>query len=154
MKVKDLIKDQRVVTAPIDSTLGEIASIMRDADVSGVPVVDEWGALCGLVSATDIVKKASPSRAHELELPADAAWSPAQHTHEHDPDWKELSVKECMVSDLVTIDMEDDVQEAARALMNRRVHRGVVLGKDRNVHGVVSSLDFTELVAEGKLQLD
>ncbi len=153
MKVKDLIKDQRVVTAPIDSTLGEIAAVMRDADVSGVPVVDEWGALCGLVTATDVVKRASPSRAHELELPADMGWSPTQHTHEHDPDWKNLSARDCMVSDLVTVSLEDDVQEAARALINRMVHRAVVLGKDRNVRGILSTLDLTELVAEGKLQL-
>lgn len=153
MKVKDLVKDQHVVTAPIDSTLGEIAGIMRDADVSGVPVVDEWGALCGLVTATDVVKKASPGRAHDLDLPADAGWSPAQHTHEHDPEWTNLSAKECMVSDLVTVDLDDDVQEAARALINRMVHRAVVLGKDRNVHGILTSLDFTELVAEGKAAL-
>jgi CBS domain-containing protein len=153
VKVKDLIKDQRVVTAPIDATLGEVAAMMRDADVSGVPVVDEWGALCGLVTATDVVKKASPSRAHELELPSDVGWSPTQHTHEHDPDWKGLSARECMVSDLVTIDLEDDVQEAARALINRMVHRAVVLGPDRNVRGILTTLDFTELVAEGKVAL-
>lgn len=154
MKVKDLIKDQRVVTAPIDSTLGEIAAVMRDADVSGVPVVDEWGALCGLVTATDVVKRASPSRAHELELPSDMGWSPTQHTHEHDPEWTSLSARDCMVSDLVTVDLEDDVQDAARALINRMVHRAVVLGTDRNVRGILSTLDLTELVAEGKIQLE
>lgn len=151
MRVKDLIPEQRVVTASIDAKLGEIAALMRDEEVSGVPIIDEWGALCGLVTATDIVRKASPGRCHELELPVDAAWSPAQHTHEHDPNWTELPVRECMVSDLVTIGFEDEVQEAARQLINRGVHRAVVLGEDRNVHGVLSALDFVELVAEGKV---
>jgi CBS domain-containing protein len=154
VKVKDLIAEQRVVTASIDATLGHVARIMRDEDVSGVPIVDEWGALSGLVTATDIVRKACPSRDVDLDIPLDAAWSPAQHTHEHDPDWREMSVRDCMVSDLCTVDEDDDVREAARALMNREVHRAVVLGKDRNVVGIVSSLDFTELVAEAKVVVD
>ena len=154
MKVNELIQKQDVVTASIDAKLGEIAVIMRDHDVSGVPIVDEWGALCGLVTATDVLRRASPGPCRELELPLDASWSPAQHTHEHDPNWVNLSVRECMVSDLVTVDLEDDIREAARSLINRGVHRAVVLGKDRNVHGIISALDFAELVAEGRCVTD
>jgi len=53
-----------------------------------------------------------------------------------------------MVSDLVTVNDDASVRDAARALINAEVHRAVVLGPDRNVCGIVSAMDFTRLVAE------
>lgn len=148
MKVKDLIEGQVVVTAELDDSLQHVADLMQEHHVSGVPIVDEWGGLAGLVAASDIVRLASPKSHHAVELPVDPSWSPAQHTVEHDPGWRLVKARDVMVSDLCTVAEDDEVHRAARSMTKRGVHRAVVLAQDRNVCGILSTLDLAQLVAE------
>lgn len=148
MKVKELIAGQHVVTARLDQPLEDVANLMAEHRITGVPIVDEWGVLAGLVTASRVMELARHGVGPGKDLPLEPEWSPAQRTALHDMDWRHLPAREAMVTDLLTVDQEADVKEAARALVNREVHRAVVLGQDRNVTGIVSSMDFTLLVAE------
>ena len=149
MKVSEVIAGQRVLTVRIDQSMGHAADIMRDHHVTGVPVVDEWGVLAGLVTTGivgDVMRESAPRG-----LPSDPAWHPATRAVPGAAvDWRNVSVRDVMVTDLCTVNVGDDVRVAAQALINRNVHRAIVLGPDRNVAGVVSALDFTLLVAEGR----
>lgn len=151
MKVQDVIAGQQLVIANATQPLSEIAQLMSTHGVTGIPVVDEWGVLAGLVTVSrimEIVRGEGPT-AHEL--PTEISWSPGQQSGPSVARWKSLPARDAMVSDLVTVEAEADLRDAARSLVNRGVHRAVVLGKDRNVKGVLSALDFALLVAEGKL---
>lgn len=141
MKVQQLIQGQAVVTARIDQTLGEVAALMKERHVSGIPIVDEWGVLSGLVTASTIVEV--------LRGDHDEALARKSRARE----WQSIPVREAMVTDLCTVDVDADVQHAARSMAQRRVHRAVVLGKDRNVLGVLSTLDVVQLVCDGRVAL-
>ncbi|MGH3281170.1 MAG: CBS domain-containing protein, partial [Trebonia sp.] len=52
MKVKEIMTD-RVVTVTTDTPVPDIAGLLRDNRISGVPVVDPEGAVIGLVSEYD-----------------------------------------------------------------------------------------------------
>ena len=147
MNVKELIAGQAVVTARLDQTLGEVAALMARHHVTGVPIVDEWGCLAGLVTVSRIIELAR-EHGHGLDLPLEPSWSPTQRAQGSDGQWHGFAARDAMVSDLVTVTQETSVREAARALLDGQVHRAVVLGPDRNVCGVVSTMDFTRLVAE------
>jgi CBS domain-containing protein len=147
MKVKELIEGQKLITAETHAELGEIASLMALHQVSGIPIVDEWGGLAGLVSGSDLLRLATPQGTASREAALDTGWSPTQRTHEHDPQWQRSTAESIMATELCTVEEDTDIRQAARAMTMRNVHRAVVLGKDRNVTGMLSSMDLTLLLA-------
>lgn len=147
MKVSQLIKGQEVVTVRIDQTLGDVAERIARSHVSGLPVVDEWGVLAGLVTASRIVEVLGG------ETVAHAAPKGGHGHAAAARDWRTIPVREVMATDLCTVDEDDEVQHAAHGMTSRHVHRAVVLGKDRNVRGVLSALDVVKLVADGRSTL-
>lgn len=151
MKVSDVIKDQELVTAGMATEVGAVAELMRKHHVTGVPIVDDWGALAGLVTSSIVMDLARAWAPSAGDIPIDHGWFPAGGAALAFP-WTKLLSKDVMTSDLCTVMHDDDLVEAARAMVNKGVHRAVVLGKDRNVMGVISSLDFVRLAAEGRLK--
>lgn len=151
MKVEDVIQGQKVVTADIEQTVGEVADLMQREGITGVPIVDGFGALAGLVTVSRVVEIARASHDASADLPLEPNWSPSQRTHDADSHWRRWPVKDVMVTELVTVRRDTPVAEAAKTLCNAQVHRAVVLGDDRNVCGVISSLDFTRLVAQSNI---
>jgi CBS domain-containing protein len=150
MKVRELIAGQKVITGTMRQTLEELAAVMAREHVTGLPIVDDWGALAGLVTASTVIELAGGGLLEGRALPQAAEWGGAGEARSKAVDWRKLSARDAMVTDLCTVDEDATVRQAAQALVNRGVHRAVVLRADRTVAGVVSSMDFTLLVAEGK----
>ena len=151
MKVSEIIAGQKLITARMDTRLGEIAEQMGTHHITGVPIVDDWGALAGLVTAStlmDLARAWSPS----TSIPSDATWGPVFSAAAPTFPWQKLLASDVMTSDICSVMHDADLPVAAKAMVNRGVHRAVVLGKDRNVLGVLSALDVVLLVAEGKLR--
>ena len=63
MLVKDIMTKD-VVTVKKEASIREIAQTIVDHDVSGLPVMDDDGTVCGIVSEGDLVRKE-----FALELP-------------------------------------------------------------------------------------
>lgn len=55
LAVRDIMQSD-VVTVTPDTTARQLARILTDAEVTGVPVVDRGGSLVGVVSSTDLVR--------------------------------------------------------------------------------------------------
>jgi CBS domain-containing protein len=150
MKISDVIHGQKLVTARMSTPAGEIADLMRSHHVTGIPIVDDWGVLAGLVTSSMVMDLARAWAPRPGELPLDPDWHGSSERSFAFP-WTKLKAEDVMTSNLCTVMGDDDLAAAAKAMMHRGVHRAVVLGKDRNVAGVLSSLDFVRLAAEGKL---
>ncbi len=56
--VRDIMQTDVVTVGP-DTTARELARVLADEEISGVPVVDEVGRLVGVVSQTDLVRLAA-----------------------------------------------------------------------------------------------
>lgn len=56
--VKDIMQTD-VVTVATDTTARQLARVLADEEISGVPVLDGNGNLAGVVSATDLVRLAA-----------------------------------------------------------------------------------------------
>jgi CBS domain-containing protein len=61
---------------------------------------------------------------------------------------EQLSVRDVMIRDVVTVPPDLPLAKAAQLMVERRIHRLPVVEHEKLV-GIVSSLDFTRLVAEG-----
>lgn len=150
MKVADVIQGQHLLTAELGTPIGVIADLMKEHHVTGVPIVDEWGALAGLVTSSMVLELARAWAPKVHEVPMDPGWHPTSGPTLAFP-WTALKARDVMTSDLCTVMHDHDLSEAAQGMITRGVHRAIVLGKDRNVLGVISSLDFVRMAAEGKL---
>ena len=56
MKVKDIMT-KRVIHAHADTPVGEVAELLSEHHISGVPITDDHGAVIGLVSEYDLLAR-------------------------------------------------------------------------------------------------
>ena len=117
MKVQDIMTTDVATDTP-DSTLEEIASMMKEEDTGAIPIVDD-DELVGIVTDRDIV----------LRCIAEGR------------DATETNVEDILSEDPVTIEPDADVEEAARIMSQRQIRRlPVVL--DGELVGVISLGDI------------
>lgn len=127
LKVADVMTESVLTLAPTES-LSSAAQTLSNFGVSGAPVCDAAGAVVGVFSKSDVVDR----------LVAGAV------------DLQAVTVGELMSADPVTIASSASVQDAARLITEKRVHRVVVLEGGKLV-GILSPLDLVRAQAEGRL---
>ena len=115
--VKEVMTSNPVGVEPA-SSLVEAARMMRDEDTGIVPVL-EGGTLVGTVTDRDIVVRAV------------ADGKDAQST----------TVREVVSSDVVTIDPQQNLDEALRLMAKHQVRRLPVVEEDGRLVGIVSQAD-------------
>ena len=100
MKVRDIMTT-RVVTAHRDTPVPAVAALLRDHRISAVPVVDDGGAVVGLVSEFDLLAKTG-------EVAGDV-----------------------MTTSVITVSADTEVEDVRHLLVERRIRRVPVLaGRD------------------------
>jgi CBS domain-containing protein len=70
MRVKDVMTEN-VAAVGQGATLKQVAELMVERGISGVPVIDSEGSVLGVVSEADIIVKAA-SRPESAGIPRDA----------------------------------------------------------------------------------
>lgn len=118
MKISDVMT-RDVQTVRPDQTAREAASFMLSADAGAIPVTD-GEQLMGMITDRDIaVRGVAEGRG---------------------PD---TPVSDLMTNDLVTVGLEDDVQEVAARMSDAQVRRLPVVDDQRKLCGIVSLADLT-----------
>jgi CBS domain-containing protein len=118
MRVREIMTKD-VATATPDTTLEEIATMMKEEDVGSIPVVDEDDELAGIVTDRDIV----------IRCIAEGK----------DP--TETTVDEILSEDLQTVEPNTNVEEAANIMSRQQIRRLPVVENGRLV-GIVSLGDI------------
>jgi CBS domain-containing protein len=118
-KIQDLMtKNPRTVTT--DATIAEAAKIMRDEDTGVVPIVD-GDQLVGVITDRDVAIRAV------------AEGKDGQ-----------TKVREIASQDLVTIDAQQDLDEALRLMAKHQVRRLPVVEEDGKLVGIVAQADIAK----------
>jgi CBS domain-containing protein len=116
MRVSEIMT-KNVRTATPDTSLREIAAIMREGDMGAVPIIDD-GKLIGIVTDRDIVVRAV-SEGKSADSP----------------------VGETMTSELFTVAPDDYVFEAVRLMGDKQVRRVPVINNDGSLAGIIAMAD-------------
>jgi len=144
MQVKDVMT-RGVVTVTAATTVPDIAKLLLERHVSAVPVVDEAGALLGLVSEGDLVRRVvdadRPRRSWWLELFSDPHVQAADYVKTHG-----RTAADIMTRDIVTVTEDTPVGEVARILETARIKRVPVL-RDGELVGIVSRANLLQALA-------
>jgi CBS domain-containing protein len=124
MKVSDLMT-QAAVTDAADDTLAEAAAKMRQQQ-TGSLLVMEGNALAGIVTERDVLKVVGAGQ---------------------DP--KSVSLRDVMTTDVVTIEPDTSVKDAAQIMFDKWFRHLPVTTAEGKVVGIISLRDLLLLVARG-----
>jgi CBS domain-containing protein len=138
---RDVMKTGIVSVTPT-TPVADLEDTLIGRHISGAPVLED-GRLVGIVSRSDIVRYFAIQRSmHELLGHKKA--SESARNHEADP---HLTVRDIMADAVVAVTPETAIEEVARRMVDRRVHR-VLVTEDGKVVGLISALDLARLIAE------
>ncbi|HKL58312.1 MAG TPA: CBS domain-containing protein [Sphaerochaeta sp.] len=122
------------VTATPEMSIADASNLMRQEKVHRLPVLDKDKKLVGLLTEKDILY-ASPSPASSLSI------------HEMAYLLSKLTVKKLMSKNVVTINKDTTVEEAARMMVDQDLSCLPVLEGDKLI-GIVSKSDMFKILLE------
>ncbi len=117
-------------TAPVDDTLRR----MRAEKVRRFPVVDNEGRLIGLVSERDLLY-AAPSPATSLSV------------YELHYLYSRIKVEQVMTRDVITVNADDPIEEAARLMVDHRLG-GLPVLREGELVGIITETDIFKAFME------
>ncbi len=174
MMVKDIMHSE-VVTAAPEVTVRELARILSEEGISGVPVVADSGEVLGVVSSTDVVRLAAHSSEVEVTggrwvrvappegtvdpededvdplsdyfLPEDSPAFGAEWASDGQGPMDTLTVSEIMTPVSFSVEPDATLKSVADFLVRGRIHRALVV-EDGRLEGIVTSMDVLKAFSE------
>lgn len=147
MKVSEVMTKDVITVAP-ETKVGEIARIMVEKAISGVPVVSD-GRLVGMVTEVDLVAR----NAH-LHFPtfiqildARIYLQSPRHFEEELRRMLGTTARDVMTTDVETVSPDADITDVATLMFERKVNPVPVTEDDRLV-GIVSRTDIIRLLIQ------
>ncbi len=138
----------------------ELQRLLISEGLSGVPVLD-GNRLTGIISRSDILQHLSRNQAttdvecdYYWEFESTASFSPGldQHTSEQitfvEQRLADLTVLDLMVKDVISVPPSMPLREVAHLMYGKHIHRVLVV-EGAKLKGVITTMDFTRLVASG-----
>jgi CBS-domain-containing membrane protein len=118
-----------VVTLTAETSMMKASKLMKEKNISRIPVVDDKGVLVGIISDRDI-KDASPSKATTLDM------------HELYYLLSEIKLKDIMSKKVITIRVGETVERAAVILSESNIGGMPVVDDAGKIVGVVTITDI------------
>lgn len=142
MNVKEVMSPDVITSGP-GSTLKEVAGALAEHHISGMPVVDEHGAVLGVVSEADIlVKERGPRPRHE----GLGAWVLRGGVADADK-LAARTASEAMTAPAITIALTRSIAEAARIMIEQGVKRLPVVDLHGTLVGIITRSDLVRVFA-------
>lgn len=133
MKVRDEMT-KGIATVGIESPLTDAIEAMAKNDISGIVVVYPNGTAVGVISSLDIVRVLSEKSTEEI---------------------KKMTSDDAM-TDIISIEPEKTIGDALKLMVEKRIHRVVVLSSTQaggKPIGVLSATDIVKKVRKEKATL-
>ena len=139
MRAKDVMTEG-VICINVKESVFDAAELLLGADVSAVPVVDHKGAVVGIVSEADLIRRA------EIETADKKSWLARLMDSEVSAARDFVTAQSRRVSDVMTKDVvtatEDTPLRELVALLDRHVIKRIPIVRDGVPIGVVSRADL------------
>lgn len=149
MLAKDVMKKDVVSVAP-DATVEEVARLMVEKGVSGLPVVDEEQIVVGVVSELDLMRK--EIRPDEPGVWRICVWSLGNEKKLDDyrdavRKYMAQTAGEIMTSPAITVHANDSLEIVGNLMFEKNIKR-VIVTENGKLAGLISRSVFTELLLE------
>ncbi len=148
MKAHEIMSGN-VITASPTTPVRDVAALMTENRISGIPVVSDDGTVVGIISESDLLRRAElgtePKRKWWLVFFSDPDAMAREYTKTHG-----LKAKDVMSRQVVSVAEDADLKEIADTLESRKVKRVPVL-RDGKLVGIISRADLVR--AFGKVEV-
>jgi CBS domain-containing protein len=136
MRIMDIMSTDVVTVRPTTS-LKDVARLLVEHNISGVPVVDDDGAVVGVVSEGDLLFK----ERGRVERGRILSWLLDEYGTNGQAKEQAVTAADAMTSPACTIAPSRPVSAAAAMMLEEHVHRLPVVARDRLV-GIVTRHDL------------
>ena len=130
-----------VITVKLETSLPEAHQIMVSDEIRRLPVVDEDGRLCGIVTLGDM-RAAQPSPATSLNI------------GERNYLLSNLTVERIMTANPLTIHPQQAMGEAAQIMLDKRVSGLPVVDENGRICGIITESDIFRMVVRHQWNRD
>ena len=147
MQVKELMMRDCISVNP-DMTVEELAKLLLEHNLSGVPVISGAGELVGIVSEGDLLhKECVPRLPNFINLLGAVIFY--NGVDRFDDDFKKLmarQVADIMTDNVLTVTEDTDVHDAARLMIEHKIRQVPVVGESNFLVGMVRRSDIIKLL--------
>lgn len=144
MKAKDIMMTE-VITIKQHATIEEIARVLIDNKISGVPVVDEAGHLMGMVTEGDLLhKETNPRLPHAVNILGAIIYY--NGVEQYNEDFKKMMASQAlniMTDKVITVTAEQDVEDIVKLMLEHGIKRVPVMEGERII-GIISRADIVK----------
>jgi CBS domain-containing protein len=149
LTAKDIMIKEVIVVQP-DTAIEGLASILVKNEISGVPVVDDSGALFGIVTENDLI-----SRNKRLHIPTVVSFLDAaiylESSKKFEEEVKRLTatkVRDICTRKVITISEDTTIMDIATIMSEKKVYLLPVV-KAGKIVGIVGKRDMVKAAARG-----
>jgi CBS domain-containing protein len=145
MQCGDIMTREVISVSPSDS-IGAAAHLMLEHRISGLPVIDAEGALVGMISEGDLLKRTETGTEQSVSA-LRALWLGPQRLAERYIQTHGRSVRHIMTPDPVSARESSSLSEIVALMQSRNIKRLPVL-RDGRVVGIVARADLLRALAQ------
>ena len=151
-KVKDIMSTNIVSVTP-DTSFILAASLIVSKKVSGLPIIDEHGQCLGIISEKDLVDTLFPVYKELIVTAKNQLYTLNLDKIEEQPETvKNLKVKDLINNELVFVDQNISIYEAATMLIVYKIRR-LPVWDGQNLVGIISQGDVDRAILKDQLGL-
>lgn len=152
MKTKQAkdIMTTNVKVAKQGDTIRDIAKILMQEKIGGLPVVDDDNRVVGIISETDIIKKEKHVDAPEFItfLQGVIYLNDFKKMEKDIKDIAAVQVKDLMSKEVVKVYENDTFDDIANIMIKQSVNRVPVVDKDNKIKGIICRYDIIKSMYE------
>lgn len=154
MNVSDIMTREVVFVTP-NTQVSEVAKMLVDHNISGVPVVDN-GKIVGIVTEEDLIMRDAIIDMPHFFGVFESVFYLTENRKELDEEMHKVlatEARDLMTGKVVTISQDASVQELATLMVKKEVNPVPVTGPNGELVGIISRSDLVRLmVAENQTQ--
>ncbi len=150
LTAKDIMS-REVKTAHLDMSVKELAALLWENKIGGVPVVDEQGRVVGVVTENDLIDQNK-----KLHIPTMVSFLDSvifiDSAATFEKEIKKMTgskVSDVCSERLLTVDEDAGLEEIASLIAEEGVHTVPVL-KEGKLVGVIGKADLIRVIAQGE----
>lgn len=150
MKTAKEIMTRDVKTAHLDMPIKELATLLYENKIGGVPVVDDDGNVVGVVTENDLIDQNK-----KLHIPTMVSFLDSviflDSAATFEKEIKKMTgalVRDVCSERLLSVDEDAGIEDIASLISEQGVHTLPVL-KDGKLVGVIGKADLIRLIAQG-----
>lgn len=150
MRAMDVMTTDVITVGP-DMTIQDLAKLLAERGISGVPVVNSSGGLVGVISEGDLLHRAEIGTAHR-HRERRRSWWLDDFASELARDYVKShgrTVSDLMTRDVVSVNEDTDLADVAALLEAKRIKRVPVM-RDGKVVGIISRANIVRAVGATK----